>query len=443
MKTKIITGLTLLYFIVLNSTYAQQIKPLTLGSTLPELQFNHVYSEPVKQVMLSDYKGKAILIDFWATWCSPCVMSLPFLDSLQSHYTKDLQVICITREDDKLVRQVIDRLFHGKKPSFLTVLKDSVLEKYFPHQTIPHCIWVGKDGNIKAITEKNVVTYKNVQNLINGSLLQLTNKPQDIKYDNNKPPYASKQVKIEAEFLYHSMVTKSREGLQSSMSRGIKNDFITCLNSPVTRLYQIAFGKFNMGYLDMNRIVCKGFSTFADSVKIGLFTSDKLIHSWENDIQQNAFSYELATRDTVYNFDELFEIMQQDLNRYFGAYGITGHVEKRNKKVMALIEIGGPTGYQSKGGKPEHYATPDFLKISNERIAFFLSQLQPYLQKDVPPIVNETGYNGNITIEINYAKNTISSINESLAKYGLKLQEKEEPLDMIVITKNPASKREL
>src|SRR5690242_19229600 len=47
---------------------------------LPDLAFNDAGDKPLT---LADYKGKTVLLNFWATWCAPCVKEMPSLDKLQ------------------------------------------------------------------------------------------------------------------------------------------------------------------------------------------------------------------------------------------------------------------------------------------------------------------------------------------------------------------------
>ncbi len=65
-------------------TLAKEPKPL------PDLAFTDAEDKPIK---LADYKGKTVLLNFWATWCAPCVKEMPSLDKLQAEMGKDRFVV--------------------------------------------------------------------------------------------------------------------------------------------------------------------------------------------------------------------------------------------------------------------------------------------------------------------------------------------------------------
>ena len=46
-------------------------------------------------VQISDYEGKVLLIDFWETWCSPCLMVFPAMDSLRAEYGDRFEVMAV------------------------------------------------------------------------------------------------------------------------------------------------------------------------------------------------------------------------------------------------------------------------------------------------------------------------------------------------------------
>src|SRR5947207_6055960 len=90
---------------------AKQPKPL------PELAFNDANDKPLK---LSDYKGKIVLLNFWATWCAPCVKEMPSLDRLQAEVDKDKFVV-LPLSLDGPSRPKVAPFYEDKKLSHLGV----------------------------------------------------------------------------------------------------------------------------------------------------------------------------------------------------------------------------------------------------------------------------------------------------------------------------------
>src|SRR6201984_378999 len=67
------------------------------GEVAPDLTLKDLNGADVS---LSDYKGKAVLVNFWATWCEPCKVEIPWLVDLQKKYgPQGLQIVGITKED--------------------------------------------------------------------------------------------------------------------------------------------------------------------------------------------------------------------------------------------------------------------------------------------------------------------------------------------------------
>jgi thiol-disulfide isomerase/thioredoxin len=53
-----------------------------------------------KDIKLSDYKGKVVIVDFWATWCAPCRKGIPDLVDIQKEFKNDVVVIGISLDQD-------------------------------------------------------------------------------------------------------------------------------------------------------------------------------------------------------------------------------------------------------------------------------------------------------------------------------------------------------
>ena len=99
------------------------------------------------QLNLSDYKGKLILLNFWATWCAPCKDEMPSLDLLQSRKNlNNLKVFPINVGQDDLNKTL--RFFKDLKIKNLKPYFDSpiTLAKKFQLRGIPTSIIINKEG---------------------------------------------------------------------------------------------------------------------------------------------------------------------------------------------------------------------------------------------------------------------------------------------------------
>jgi peroxiredoxin len=99
-------------------------------------------------ISLKDYKGKVVLLDFWASWCAPCQRSLPELQKLEEEY-ENLRVLAISIDDEKKNA----REFMKRQQLDLTVLfdeKKSVAERY-DIEAMPSALLIDRDGVIRFV----------------------------------------------------------------------------------------------------------------------------------------------------------------------------------------------------------------------------------------------------------------------------------------------------
>jgi len=115
-------------------------KPAALDYTIKDM--NGV------DVKLSSFKGKVILLNFWATWCGPCKAEIPAFVELQKQYAKDLVVLGLSVDDtvDKLKPYAAQ--YKINYPVLVGLGRDDVQEAFGPLWGIPVSYIIGRDGNI-------------------------------------------------------------------------------------------------------------------------------------------------------------------------------------------------------------------------------------------------------------------------------------------------------
>ena len=101
------------------------------------------------RVRLADYKGKVILINFWATWCAPCKVELPGLIELQDAYKdKGLMVLGISEDDSPETLRTFATEWKVNYPMLVGLGEEELFDAYGPLIGLPTSVIVGRDGAV-------------------------------------------------------------------------------------------------------------------------------------------------------------------------------------------------------------------------------------------------------------------------------------------------------
>jgi peroxiredoxin len=156
----------------------QYVSPL-LGKPAPEFSLEDLSG---KKVSLSNYKGKAVLINFWATWCGPCKLETPWLVDLRNQYAaQGFEILGVSTDD--IDRDDLQRFSEEKKeiarfaqqmhmPYPILIDGDKLSQPYGGLDAMPTSFYLDRDGTVVSarlgLTSKDDIE-ANIRKALGGS----------------------------------------------------------------------------------------------------------------------------------------------------------------------------------------------------------------------------------------------------------------------------------
>jgi thiol-disulfide isomerase/thioredoxin len=99
-------------------------------------------------VKLASFKGKVILLNFWATWCGPCKAEIPAFVDLQKQYPNDLVVLGLSVDDPVEKLKPYAAQYKMNYPVLVGLGREDIQDAYGPLYGIPASFIIGRDGRI-------------------------------------------------------------------------------------------------------------------------------------------------------------------------------------------------------------------------------------------------------------------------------------------------------
>ena len=115
-------------------------KPANLDLTLKDMNG--------ADVKFASFKGKVILLNFWATWCAPCKAEIPGFVALQKQYEKDLQVLGVSVDDSPKDVKPYAAEYKMNYPVLIGLNREDVDKAYGPFLGIPQTFIISRGGKI-------------------------------------------------------------------------------------------------------------------------------------------------------------------------------------------------------------------------------------------------------------------------------------------------------
>ncbi|QHS55902.1 TlpA family protein disulfide reductase [Mucilaginibacter sp. 14171R-50] len=413
--------LTLIFIFSTSVVYSQNdtLKEIHIGEHVPNIALSGFIDDTLQKVQLSNlYKNKLLILDFWATWCRPCISELTKLDTLKKQFSNQIEIVAVGYQSFSTINDFLKKRPELRPKNYFVLANDNILSrKLFPHKGIPHMVWIDSAGKVIAITGGEDVNFKNIKEIVKGKVLPLRAKIDIKNFDFTKTFHLK-----DSSFLGRSIFTGHTNGILSYETYGTYKSVIPHMidrifmdNISIRDLYwtaafqhQICWGNYGRIILEIKDSLKYMQPRFApESYQRSKYYNSINSSDWAQD---NSYCYELQMpeprMDTI-----LYQYMISDLNRYLN---LNGRFEKRNMQCYILKYRNKHLNILNESKKQhKHFITTQNVTKLTEILNANINQDQ---------IVDETGIkNALIDFDINGLKAGITpeQINAILNRSGL------------------------
>jgi thiol-disulfide isomerase/thioredoxin len=411
-----------------------------VGKPCPEFLLKNVAYYKKKEVKLSDFKGKWLILDFWNKYCSSCIKSFPETNAMQKEFKERVEFILIGIQDpENQIRNMYEK-FQQRMNLQLPCAFDSSLSNYWGIISTPHIIIIDDKGTVQAVT--NIIDNSAIHQFLNGQhpVLPFTYYAQRkdgpdineyrIPFEANKPYMINDNgAKSNDSFLFRSVLSKYDQ---------TKQHYYTPVTIDVHSIVpSYPKGMFQVLAVDLKQLYLYAYFgadswRTRDTLMYGKYSNVPLLEFKDSSLFQyfsmgNRFCYSLILPPEKGSKENLQLAMQRDLKTYFG-YEVS--IEKRNIHCWRLLATKKASDMmQARDTMQLGEAIPGVVeKLHNIPMSELVQRIVNFIGAVV---IDETRIIGNVNFTLNHMD--LDDIKKSLRSSGLDLVQSVKEMKVLVI----------
>jgi hypothetical protein len=355
---------------------------------------------------------------------------IPRIDSLQKQFQGSVQFVSVTTQESSIVKPFLERLNKLHPFNLVESTGDTRITELFKPGTLPHFAWIDSSGRFLGMTDERAINAISIRSVLAGKEpVAGFRSAVNIEYDAKVPLFQQSNVTKDNDYRFQAVLTGFKEGIGSGLYADVTDSTkaspvrrITAWNLTVAQLYQIAMGNGYHVFGWENTLL-----QVKDTSRLNTRLSGAEFESWLK--ENRGYCYELvvpvafAVKATAY--------MRHDLELFFPQYVAT--LQKRPWRCLALKTINGNVNAPTDDGTPE--ADFDFTGgiLRNCNLNVLTKKMAHYFQRYRLPVINNTGFNGRVDLDVNADLSDIAAVNSELARYNLRFEEMNMEQEIMVI----------
>ncbi|MCY4780350.1 TlpA disulfide reductase family protein [Sphingobacterium sp. UT-1RO-CII-1] len=432
------------------ATEIGEIKPLEIGDTIPEEIWNMPlqvveYGGKTKEIRLADYRGKVIILDYWATWCAGCILSMPKMHELVEEMPNEVVLLPVTRQEESLITKYLSttgsKTIQSLGERFYTIVDGASLADLIPHRTIPHIAIINPAGILEQSTKPHLLDKEALLSIAVGKEYYLPDYRGKLDTTILSDTYTDLRAYRPT---YYTTISGYMDGFEISnreytdvISSAKKGNYI---NYAILKLLQIAAPRKRFDAMRPNRRIM----ATADSSRLDFYYNREVPF----DREQFSISYEYAL-PVEWSADQIKDKMLDDMALFTGYYA--GYIEQEmpsliirkqpgaqvseSKTTLKLVQNGelqsNPPKYV--GNSPSG-ANTYFMGAKVDNIVNYLNN---QYNEVFPCVIDSTGINYRIDVDLPERLGDIELLKETFQQQGFDVQIENHMMEMFVVADRP------
>jgi thiol-disulfide isomerase/thioredoxin len=404
---------TIALFFYFFYSIASTSQEISIGEKFPGILPGDFINFSSSVLKISDFKGKAVIIDFWNHSCMACIQSFSKLDSLQKIFAGKMQIILVNRESKDSTERFFKKRNKIKIPNLPMLTGDKKLMRLFPMDGYPYTVWIDSNGIVRYFSGEYNITSEHIKDFLEGKELSLR--------DVTLARYGS--LTGQKEFAYFSAISNCSDTIdvgncELAYTDNNKSVRMSSTCSAIAELYRKAYREYNVYNLYTNYgLVLEA----KDSLKYFCPSDPNLFDQW---LKTNSYNYELIL--PVSKEKKRYQIMQEDLNRYFD---LDAHIKKRQIKSVVI------KNYKSRDRNRKECSDDSTLQVTIQAFSKFLKLVKSRFEYYYPVFDETSGFeNMNIFVNEKFINVlAIEHLKKDLIRNNLVLDLEERAVPVLVI----------
>jgi thiol-disulfide isomerase/thioredoxin len=203
-------------------------KGLQTGNPVQDLAAKKILNYSINQSSFTGLKGKLTIIDFFGTWCAPCIKALPVLKNIKDQFANDVNVILVSSETEAQLKKFLNI---RKGVSFpLIVDEDNLWNNAFQPPALPYTVIVNNNGIVTAITEAQAITANRIEDWLKDTVVAArATKPKTVNAPMTTPlnqKSSNALVQLSQEYIYAAKTNDNTDRIVGELKK-ISYEYLT------------------------------------------------------------------------------------------------------------------------------------------------------------------------------------------------------------------------